>query len=260
MPASSPKATSFDQPGGYISDVYDCLPEKYTKDSSRDSYSNYDNIKLPCPTRIAIIGASGAKKTVSMVNIWANMNAWSRIYLFCKVIDEPIYKWLADEMKDVSKKVKREVFTVSSSLDTMPNPDEFDPREKTLCIFDDLAAEKSKKLEPIEHLYSWCRKYGMHGISCIWIGQSFFRLPKFIRDNTDIIVMKRINQNKDLSLILSQYTLDATKEELKAMYKLALSGNDKNFFLIDLTKPSGSPLTFRKNFLPISQCNQAQSL
>lgn len=238
--------------GGHIVDWYDVLPSKYKQKQSLGQYSTYESIKLPGIMRCAIIGASGAKKSVTLLNILLNMPAWSRVYLFCKVVDEPLYACLIEEFNDISKKVGRQIISVSTDLDEVPTIENIDPREKNLFIFDDVICDSEAKLQKIKPLYVWGRKYGK-GISTIFISQSFFRIPKICRDNTDILIFLRVNQKRDLSRAISEYAFDVTEERMRAMHKHALSGGSKNFFLIDLTAQNGPgpEYTFRKNFLPI---------
>jgi hypothetical protein len=230
---------------------YKRIADEFKTANPTDDYKNYDEIRLPSIIRMCIVGASGAMKTNSLLTILLNMCCWTKIYLFCKAPDEPLYKFLTAVMNAVGKKFKMELIIVSTSLDTMPTVEQMDKKHRILLIIDDMAAEKDSKLEKVSEIYTWMRKLGC-GVSAIYISQQFTKIPYFVRNNSDVILMKRINQNKDLNRILAQYSLDNSTNEIWDMYKTALEGLDESFFLMDLTKPEDDPLRFRKNFSPIT--------
>jgi hypothetical protein len=230
---------------------YKTIDDKFKSHQDLEGYENYENIKLPSIMRCIICGASGSMKTNTLLTILLNMGCWTKIYLYCKLPDEPLYVFLTSIMQEVGKKFKTELIVVSTNIADVPTPAELDPRHRSLFIIDDQAAEKKSKLEKVEELYTWTRKYG-EGVSFVWITQQFSKAPFFVRNNSDVIIMKRINQTRDLAFVLSQYTLDNSLEEMKEMYRQAMEGAPENFFVLDLTKGSDDPYRFRKNFSPLN--------
>ncbi len=108
-----------------------------------------------------------------------------------------------------------------------------------------MIAEDKKLLEGnVGSLYIRGRR---SNISLFFISQSFFKIPLLIRQNTDVIVIKNIRGRKDLTRIISEYSLDKTIDEILALYQKACSGAQTNWFMIDL-KTTDPALKFRKNF------------
>ena len=52
-----------------------------------------------------------------------------------------------------------------------------------------------------------------------YLSQSFFRIPKIIRLQTNYLILLKLGSKRDLALILSDYGLGVDKNELMAIYK-----------------------------------------
>jgi hypothetical protein len=105
----------------------------------------------------------------------------------------------------------------------------------------------------IEELWLRGRKLG-GSVSCIYLSQSYFETPKFLRSNSNYIVLKKINGIRDLKLILSDYELGATKDQLVNMYQSCMNyrrDKDDNGLLNMLMMDIGAPpeKIFRSTFL-----------
>ena len=61
-------------------------------------------------------------------------------------------------------------------------------------------------------------------------------------------MLKQLPNKKDLHLILSEYSLSNTIEELINIYKFATQGSALNFLMIDVINEE---YKYRKNFTPI---------
>ena len=115
---------------------------------------------------------------------------------------------------------------------------------QSLCIFDDQVNEKNQK--PIQEMFIRGRKMA-GGVSLIYLTQSYFTVPKIIRIQTNYIFVLKMNGLKDIKLMLSEFALGVTQEQLKDMYAYCCkTGELENFFLIDLE--SNDEKRFRKNF------------
>ena len=126
-----------------------------------------------------------------------------------------------------------------------------DKSKQSLIIFDDMVQERDQTA--IEELWLRGRKLG-GSVSCIYLSQSYFETPKFLRSNSNYIVLKKINGIRDLKLILSDYELGATKEQLVNMYQSCMNyrrDKDDNGLLNMLMMDIGAPpeKIFRSTFL-----------
>jgi hypothetical protein len=175
------------------------------------------------------------------------MSCWTRIYLLVKHPEESLYAFLAEEIQKVEERLGVKILTVSSSLDDLPDLDTFDEKEMSLVIVDDMVNEKSKELKEVASF--WTR--GRHkGITTIFISQTYFGTPKLIRQNTDLVIFKRLNV-KDLRLVMTEFSLDQSVDELLAMYRSCHTNSVDNFFMIDNSPGQSPEYQYRHNFSPI---------
>jgi hypothetical protein len=93
---------------------------------------------------------------------------------------------------------------------------------------DDLVGEKNQR--PMEQFFLRARK---KNCSMIYISQSYYAVPKMIRNNLTYLIIKQVSSMKNLTMIAREYDLGMTKEQLTDMYKDA-TADKKNFLLIDL--------------------------
>ena len=124
--------------------------------------------------------------------------------------------------------------------DGLPDLDKFDKTQQTLLIMDDLVGEKNQK--PMEQYFIRARK---KNCSLIYISQSYYAVPKMIRNNLTYLIIKQVSSMKNLLMISREYDLGIDKKLLTDMYRNATK-DKQGFLLIDL---EGDPNErFRKNF------------
>jgi hypothetical protein len=79
----------------------------------------------------------------------------------------------------------------------------------------------------------------------IYITQSYYAVPKMIRNNMSYLIIKQISNMKNLTMIARECSLGLDKKQLTDIYKHATE-HTHDFLLIDL---EGDPKhRFRKNF------------
>ena len=184
---------------------YQKLNAKYKSKSFNPNKGKTHNIDIPF--RMVIVGASGSGKTNCLMNLLkiAFNGTFSHLYLCVKNADEPLYQQMIDKLGDD--------ITVFESGE-VPPLSELPKNEEQLIIFDDLVGDKNATKEIIEY-FKMARK---KGISCCYLSQSYFKVDKFIRQNTNYIIIKKVSSKKDLKLILSEYSFNCDIKELEAMY------------------------------------------
>jgi hypothetical protein len=214
-----------------IVDWYKKLPSKYLL---KQHNPNFETHGIKVPFRMLIIGGSGAGKTQTFLNILHNFgNTFQNIHIITKNKDEPLYNYLED-------KLGKDGLSVKEGISNAPNLDDLDKQEQTLIVMDDLVLEKNQR--QLEEYFIRARK---QNASLIYISQSYYAVPRMIRQNLTYLVIKRLNTLGDLFRIMREYSLGVDKDQLKKIYD-ASTDTKQNFLLVDLEE---EPLSrFRKNF------------
>ena len=214
-----------------IVDWYKKLPSKYLL---KQHNPNYEIHGIKVPFRMLIIGGSGAGKTQTFLNILHNFgNTFQNIFIITKNKDEPLYNYLED-------KLGKDGLSVKEGINNAPNLDDLDKDEQTLIVMDDLVLEKNQR--QLEEYFIRARK---QNASLIYISQSYYAVPRMIRQNLTYLVIKRLNTLGDLFRIMREYSLGVDKDQLKKIYD-ASTDTKQNFLLVDLEEEPAS--RFRKNF------------
>jgi len=189
------------------------------------------------PFRMVVVAPSGSGKTNFIMNLLQRFSAGKGTFNTITVItrnkDEPLYNYLEEKTK---KQVK-----ILEGVLNIPKLDDFKPDEQHIVIFDDLVLEKDQT--KMNEFYIRGRK---RGISIIYLSQSFFKIPKVIRTNCNYFVILKLSGKRDLNLILSEFELGITKNDLIRMYEYATK-EKFNVLLIDVEAEKKD--RFRKNFL-----------
>ncbi len=211
--------------------------KKYLKESHNP---HYDNHHIKVPFRACIVGSSGAGKTSTLLSLISLMpDTFEKIIIVTKNKDEPLYNFLYDKTGGKNGNVQ----ILEFEKDGIPDINkEFNPDFNSLLVFDDLVNQTEKEQRPIADAFIRARK---RGCSLVYISQSFYAIPKMIRNNLTHVFLKQVSSMKNLLMISRECSLDIPKKELVDMYKDATK-DKMGFLLIDL---DGTPeKKFRKNF------------
>lgn len=183
----------------------------------------FKNHGINVPFRMLIIGSTGSGKTNLLVNLLHLMSGTFKDIAIClRSKEEPLYQYLDDKIKEG---------LTFYEIDTYKDlPTVNDIESDSLIVFDDLVLEKNQS--KIAEFFIRGRK---KNISCVYISQSYYQTPKIIRTQCNYIVLKKINSNKDLSLILSEFPIDRTLDEIKQIYHNCSKGIQQ-FLFIDINK------------------------
>jgi hypothetical protein len=213
-------------------DWYKEMPKKFLL---KQHNPNFHIHGIKTPFRMLIIGGSGAGKTQTFMNILHNFgNTFQNIFIITKNKDEPIYNYLED-------KTGKDGLEILEGIKSAPDLDKLDKEEQTLIVMDDLVLERNQS--QLEQYFIRARKLNC---SLIYISQSYYAVPKLIRQNLTYLVIKRLNTLTDLFRIMREYSLGVDKEELKQIYENAIGDNKQDFLLVDLEEDPKN--RFRKNF------------
>jgi ABC-type dipeptide/oligopeptide/nickel transport system ATPase component len=216
-----------------IVDWYKKIPKKFLLKSHNPHFETH-HIKLPF--RMIIAGNSGSGKTQTLLNLIYNMpDTFEKIFIITKNKDEPLYNYLED-------KLGKEGLTIKEGLTELPDVDSLDKEQNNLIVLDDLVNEPLKQQRPVADFFIRARK---KNASIIYISQSFYAVPKLIRDNINYLIIKQVSSMKNLTMICRECSLGIEKKELKKIYDDATQ-KKQDFLLIDLEGDKDE--RFRKNF------------
>ena len=234
-----------------------------------DEYTNENTIKhnlnwpyIPDhPHRILIIGGSGSGKTNALLNFIQNQPYIDKIYLYAKDSYEAKYQFLINKRERVGinrlndPKAFIEYFNdmhkVYKNIDNY-NPDK---ESKILIVFDDMIADmiKNKELNSIvTELFIRGRKLD---ISLVFITQSYFKVPKDVRNNSTHFFIMKIPNKRELQQIAINHSSDISTGDFIEIYRKC-TDKPYSFLVIDTTLPSNNRFRFRKNLNIITDDNK----
>jgi len=213
-------------------DWYKKIPERFLL-KSHNPYYEVHHIKLPF--RMIICGSSGSGKTQTLMSLIYNMpDTFENIFICTKNKDEPLYNYIDEKLGKKGLKI------TEIDKDGLPDLDKLNKEQQTLIVMDDLVGEKNQK--PMEQYFLRARK---KNASLVYITQSYYAVPKMIRNNMTYLIIKQISSMKNLTMIAREFDLGLSKETLTNMYKDATK-EKQNFLLMDLE--SSPDERFRKGF------------
>jgi len=186
------------------------------------------------PGMIAIIGPTGSGKSNTLMNLIDAFKGTFSKFVFCTMAFDcdPLYVSFRNRLAKMAEKYgcdESEFIQVFEGGE-VPDVEDLD-EEPTMVIFDDLQGEK-KANETVAKYYKYGRK---KGFTCVYLAQSYFDIPQFIRKQLKYLIIKRTNQVDELKRILAKYGLHQYEGRLATIYNNCTS-DFKHCMLIDLLK------------------------
>jgi len=231
-----PKRKDKDIEGGKIVNMYERMPKEFLDKVDNPNF-HLHNFKLPF--RMCIVAPSGSGKTNFLINLLkvfscGEKGTFSTINIITRNKDEPLYKWITNKCDQI---------VIKEGLSNTPKLDDFDKEKNHLVVWDDLVL--SKDLTMVENYYIRARKLNC---SVIFISQSYFKIPKIIRNNCSYMVLLKLSGNREVNIILSEFGLGVTKEELTQLYEYA---TQEKFSPLVIDMEESADKRFRKGLLEI---------
>ena len=234
-----------------------------------DEYTNENTIKhnpnwsyIPDhPYRILIIGGLGTGKTNALLNLIQNQPYIDKIYLYAKDPYEAKYQFLINKRESVGTNHLNDTKAFIEYFNDMhkvyENIDNYNPdkENKILIVFDDMIEDmiKNKELKSIvTELFIIGRKLN---ISRILITQSYFKVPKDVRNNSTHFSIMKIPNKRELQQIAINHLSDINIGDFIEIYRKC-TDKPYSFLVIDTTLSSNNRLRFRKNLNTITDDNK----
>lgn len=204
---------------------------------------NYHLHRFKLPFRACVVAPSGSGKTNWLINFLhlccqGCVGTFADITIITRNKNEPLYDYLT---------TKSDQIQIKEGLSNLPPLDKFDKKENHLVCLDDLVL--SKDLSPVENYYIRCRKMN---VSVIFISQSYFAIPKMIRNNCSYLILLKLSGDREVNMILKESGLGLDKEQLLKMYQEATKFK---FSPLIIDKEEEPHSRFRKSFLEILDPN-----
>lgn len=218
-----------------IVNMYEKIPKELLDSTPNPNFHLH---KFKLPLRACLIAPSGSGKTNLLINLLQlfckGEGSFQTITIITRNKDEPLYKWITSKCDQI---------IIKEGLTNTPQLDKFDKDFNHLVVWDDLVL--SKDLTMVEQYYIRARKLNC---SVIFISQSYFRIPKIIRNNCSYMILLKLSGNREVNMILSEFGLGVSKEELIQLYEYATR---EKFSPLIIDMEEDSTKRFRKGFLEI---------
>jgi hypothetical protein len=186
--------------------------------------AGYKDTHVKACARMIIVAASGFGKGNFLLN-FINKQGFSKIFIYSKTLEaDPLYQML-------QQKLEPDQLVTGTSLEQIPDlkvEDVGNADEPKLLVIDDLINESNQK-KAMEYFCN-SRKYGF---SICLLSQSFHKIPKIIRLNSDYIALGRTNSTLDIQTLLRNYDLPYNSKQMQEIYKHCTKVRG-NFLFIDL--------------------------
>ena len=213
-----------------VCNMYERMPASLLRKADNPNF-HLHGIKLPA--RICVSAPSGSGKTNFVINFISlcsqGKGTFSTIQIITRDADEPLYSYL---------KMKSPQIQITEGLHKIPalNKD-----ENHLIIVDDLVLAKDQS--SVCEYFIRCRK---QNVTVMYLSQSFFKIPIIIRQNCNYMCILGIGNKRSMNLMLSEFAIGASKQQLMGMYKEATK-EKLHFLLIDVDE-TDPQRKFRSDF------------
>jgi len=215
-----------------IVNFYERIPEHFLE---KVNNPNFNLHRLKIAMRMCIVAPSGSGKTNFLINLISVFSrgdgTFQTITIITRNKDEPLYRWL----ETLSDQI-----VIKEGINNTPPLDKFDKEYNHLVVWDDLVL--TKDLSMVEQYYIRARKLN---VSVIFLSQSFFRIPKVIRNNCSYMVLLKLSGNREVNIILTEFGLGITKEQLLKIYEFATRAKLQPLIIDMEAQPADR---FRKGF------------
>ena len=213
--------------------------DEYTNENKKEHNLNWPYIP-DHPYRILIIGGSGTGKTNALLNLINNQQGIDKIYLYVKDPYEDKYQYLINKRESVELKhfndpkafieYSNDMHSVYKNIDNY----HLNKENKILKVFDDMIPDmiNNKKLNSIvTELIIRGRKLN---ISFIFIAQSYFKVPKDVRNIIMQFFIMKIPNKRELQQIAINHSSDINTKDFIEIYRKC-TDKPYSFLVIDTT-------------------------
>ena len=198
--------------------------DEYTNENKKEHNVNWPYIP-DHPYRILIIGGSETGKINALLNLINNQQDIDKIYVYAKDPYEDKYQYSINKREHVGindlSDSKAFIEYSNDMHDVYKNIDNYNPdkENKILIVFDDMIADmiNNKKLNSI--VTELFIKGGKLNISLIFITQSYFKVPKDIRNNNRHLFIMKIPNKREFTQIAINHSSNINTKDFIESYR-----------------------------------------
>jgi hypothetical protein len=214
-----------------VSNFYEKIPKELLVKADNPNFKIHG---ISIPARIIVSAPSGTGKTNFVCNFIQHMcsgkGTFADILVLTKDKSEPLYEFL--ETKGVN---------IQEGLHNLPDLNKMDKDVNHLIIIDDLMLAKNQ--DQVQEYFIRCRK---KNVTIMYLAQHFYKIPIIVRQNSNYFVILKAGNKKSLNLMLNEFSVGVTKDQLMKMYEYATK--DKFNFLLINCDESDPEKKYRHNF------------
>jgi hypothetical protein len=186
---------------------------------------NKDEHHLNLPFRALICTASGGGKTNLLTNILHEFDDTFHKIIIVTKEEEPLYDMMIKRIQSITSQKEQIEIHYGGKVPELPNLAPL--KQNGIIVFDDMVLSQSKQMGEI---FIRCRKLGF---SALFISQNYFGINTIIRRQCNYIWLGRGILDRDLKLILSEYSIKLDKKQLLYLYN-KITEKKMYFMMIDL--------------------------
>ena len=187
-----------------------------------------------------IIGQTGVGKTNLLLNLLLQYMNYDHCKIYTITPEQDKYQ-LLHEYSELFDENMDSIFEISPPEDVTP-VEELDDESNKVIIFDDIKLD-NKNMNNIKEYFSLSRN---KNCNCIYLTQSYYDVPKYIRRNTKCFILFGGLDNKDIRHISDDLSKNIGRQEFGRIYREAIS-EPYSFMTVDKTSKY-IPEMYRKRF------------
>lgn len=201
----------------------------------------FEDTQMEVNKRTLVCGTTGSGKTNALLEyLDLSPRTFAKV-IVCHKEEEALYSALQDALEG-----KVTFYTDLAKLPKLTTlREDMDDQARVLLVIDDYVTQLG------DSKYAHINEYFIRGrkknVTVFCLCQSYYAVPKIIRQQMSYLLLFRITSRRDLDLIMDDFSSpDVPKELLRKMYKAATKEN-LNFFKINCEQ---CPLSrkFSRNF------------
>ncbi len=188
-----------------------------------------------------LVGPTGCGKTNTLCNMLLQWMHPDRIAVYTINADQDKYMMLREFFDAVERETGEHILDIESPEDVLP-VEELDDEDNKVIVFDDIKIDR-KSMDRIKEYFSLSRN---RNCNCVYVCQSYYDVPKYIRRNTKCFCLFPELDNRDVLNIATDHARGLGKEEFQNVYRDA-TVKPHHFMCLDKTAKH-TPEMYRQNF------------
>jgi hypothetical protein len=217
------------------------------KDRSTD-YNSFGEMKIRIPFLCLISGPRGSHKTSTVINLIKSLKCFDRFYFCVKDMNEILYQNLFNRISEIETALKRKIMYIIKNISEIQTI-KFNKRYNSILLFDDQINCSKEEWSVISNL---CLVHARHNnVSVAFLTQSLVDVPIKIRKNVDLGIIKSINNQREIKMIINNW--NNTDIDNKLLYKIyqKASVNCMNSIMFNLNPSTPEKFRLTINGVPV---------